>query len=390
MTTPVFDFYHFDELLNDKQRALRDQVRRYVDEVVWPNINSYWERAEFPREIALGLKELPIIGGMLTDYGCAGLKALEMGLVRAELARGDGSIGTFYGVHSGLAMGSIGLLGSAEQQARWLPEMARLEKIGAFGLTEPERGSDAVKVQTTARRERDYFVLNGSKRWIGNATIADIIIIWARDETGKFGGYILEDPQMLPGVTLTKMEGKITKRAVLNGEIKLENVHVPLDNRLAQCNSFHDTAKVLRYTRFAVVWEAIGLAAGCLELALKYAQEREQFGRPIAGFQLVQQKLVDMAAEVVQMRLLGYQLAQLMDRQEATEGMISLAKYNNAKKARQVAALAREVLGGNGVLIENHIARLLTDVEAVHTYEGTSEINMLIAGRALTGIGAFV
>ena len=384
-----FDFLKLDDKLNDEQRALRQQVRRYVTDVVLPDINGFWERAEFPRQMAMRLGELPIMGGMLQGYGCAGLDALSNGLVRYEIGRGDGSIGTFYGVHSGLAMGSIGLLGSEEQKARWLPAMARLEKIGAFGLTEPERGSDAAGVLTTARRDGDVYLLNGQKRWIGNAAIADFLIIWARDETGAFGGFVLENPGETDGVSITNIGGKISKRAVLNADIRLEEVAVPAANRLARVSSFGDLAQVLAYTRYSVCWEAAGVAAACLEYALDYAGQREQFGRPIAGFQLVQQKLVEMAADVTQMQLLCYRLAELMEAGEATAPMISLGKYNNAARARRVAQTAREVLGGNGILIENHIARLMLDAEAIYTYEETNEINLLIVGRELTGLSAF-
>ena len=390
MTTSGFDFYKLDDHLTGQQRRLRVRLRAYVEEVVWPNINPYWERGEFPREIFMRLKELPVIGGMLQGYGCAGLDPLSSGLVSYELSRGDGSIVTIYGVHSGLAMGSIGLLGSEAQRERWLPAMARLEKIGAFGLTEPLRGSDASHVLTQARRDGDSYILNGAKRWIGNASIADLIIIWARDQDGAFGGFVLENPQEIEGLTIEDIQGKITKRAVLNANITLENVQVPQENRLAGCRSFRDTAKVLAYTRYSVAWGAAGLAAGCFELALKYAQEREQFGRPIAGFQLIQQKLVEMAAELTQMQLLCFQLARLMESGQMSDGAVSLAKYNNALKARRVAQLAREIMGGNGVLIDHHVARLFTDAEAVYTYEGTNEINMLVAGREITGLNAIV
>ncbi|MCB0032637.1 MAG: acyl-CoA dehydrogenase family protein, partial [Anaerolineales bacterium] len=330
------------------------------------------------------------MGTMLHGYGCAGLDAISAGLVRYELGRGDGSIGTFYGVHSGLAMGSIGKLGSEEQKERWLPAMARLEKIGAFGLSEPLRGSDAVHVLTEARREGDEYVLNGAKRWIGNASIADILIVWARDDQDTFGGFVIEDPNNTPGVTITNLQGKISKRAVLNAEIKLDNVRVPAANHLAHTKSFRDTSSVLAYTRYSICWEAAGIAAACLELALDYAKNREQFERPIAGFQLVQQKLVEMAADVTQMQLLCFRMGELMERGELTSAQISMGKYNNARKARQVALLARETLGGNGILIENHIARLMLDAEVIYTYEGTNEVNMLIVGRELTGISAFV
>lgn len=388
MSYAGFDFYQLDTLLTEAQRDIRDQVRAYMEHVIWPNINPYWERAEFPHELAFGLKELPIVGGTLQGYGCAGLDPLTNGLVNYELSRGDGSISTFFGAHSGLAMGSIGLLGSAEQRERWLPGMVKMEKIGAFGLTEPLRGSDASHVLTTARREGDFYVLNGAKRWIGNASIADLLIIWAKDDPGGLGGFVLEQPQDMEGLRIEDITGKIGKRAIPNAHISLENVRVPAENRLAESRSFRDTAKVLALTRCAVAWEAAGLAAGCFELALKYAQEREQFGRPIAGFQLIQQKLVEMATELTEMQLICFRLAELMATQRLNESMAAMAKYNNARKARHVAQLARETLGGNGILIDNHIARLFTDAEAVYTYEGTNDINLLIVGREITGLNA--
>ncbi len=385
-----FDFYKLDSQLSEEQRHLRNQVQTYVEHHVHPYINPYWERAEFPYEIVMGLKDLRIMGGALKGYGCAGLDSLAMGLVACELARRDGSVCTFYIVHSGLAMGSIGLLGSEEQRERWLPKMALLEKIGGFGLTEPERGSDGSHVLTSARREGKNYILNGAKCWIGNASIADLIIIWARDEEGGFGGFVLENPREVEGVKIEDITGKITMRAVPTSHITLENVRIPDANRLAGSHSCRDTARVLTYNRYAVVWEALGLAAAAFERALKYTKEREQFGRPLAGFQLIEEKLVEMAAELTQMQLLCFQLARLMATDQMSEGMVSLAKYNNARKARHIVQLAREAMGASGVLLENHVARFFTDAEAIYTYEGTNEINMLIAGREITGINAIV
>ena len=390
MTPPVTDPFQFDDLLTPAQRALRDQVRAYMETVVKPAINDYWERAEIALPLALGLRDFPIVGGTQRGYGCAGLDCVSDGLVKYELCRVDGSVSTLFGVHSGLAMGSIGMLGSDEQKQRWLPGMARMEKLGAFALTEPQQGSDAAHVQTTARRAGEQYVLNGHKRWIGNATIADLLIVWARDEGGRFGGFVLEDPAQLPGFTATAMTGKISKRAVHQAEITLDDVHLPAANRLAHCNSFRDVTAVLANTRAGVAWEAVGLAAGCYEIALQYACQRQQFGKPIAAFQLVQAKLVEMASDLVQSQLLVWRLAQLMEAGSATSGQLSLAKQSCAAKARRAAALAREILGGNGILLDNHAARLFTDAEATYTYEGTNEINLLVAGRELTGIGAFV
>ncbi len=385
-----FDFYKLDNFMTDEQRALRDRVRAYVEETVKPNIAPYWDRAEFPRHLVQPMADLGIMGGLIRGWGSAGLDTLEMGMTMYELAKGDGSISTFYGVQSGLAMSSIGLLGSDEQRERWLPGLAKLDLIGAFGLTEPNRGSDAVGIQTTARRDGDHYVLNGAKRWIGNASISDVLIIWARDDDGKLGGFIVENAKSgeVPGLTINDLEGKLGKRALLNGDILLEDVRVPAENRLAKPRSFRDIGKVLMIGRTGVAWEAAGAAAGAFEAALKYAKEREQFGQPIAQFQLIQQKLVEMATEVTQMQLMCFQLAQLTASQQLTEGIASMAKYNNARKARQVALLARETMGGNGILAENHVARMLTDAEIIYTYEGTNEINMLLVGREITGLNA--
>ncbi len=383
-----FDFLRLDQRLNPQQAVLVAKVNEFVEQTVKPNINPYWEKAEFPWEIVKKMADLPIWGGTLSDYGCAGLDTLSLGLVRYELAKGDGSVGTFYGVQSSLAMMSIGLLGSEEQKERWIPEMVTLDKIGAFGLTEPGHGSDAGSIETTATRDGDSYILNGAKRWIGNASIADLLIIWAYDDKGDLGGFVIENPQQTDGVTITDLQGKITKRAILNADIKLDRVRIPAENRLAKVNSFRDTSMVLGYGRYGIAWEAAGVGAAVFEMALEYAQNRTQFGKPIASFQLVQQKLVEMATEVSLMQLLCFRLADLMASGEYTHGMLSMGKYNNARKARYVTQLAREVLGGNGMLIENHIGRLMLDAEAIYTYEGTNEINLLLIGRELTGINA--
>jgi glutaryl-CoA dehydrogenase len=380
-----FDFFNFDMHLNDKQRATRDKVRAFVNDTVLPNINPYWEKAEFPWEIAKEIPSLGIIGGPLV-----GLDFFELGLIFYELAKGDGSVTTFFGVHSGLALGSIALLADSDQRDRWVGDMMSMKRIGAFALTEPNVGSNAVGIQTKARKDGDDFILNGAKRWIGNASIADIIIIWGRDEDGRFGGWVIEDPQNTPGVTIENIWGKVGKRSVLNADIVLEDVRVPARNRLANVSSFKHMAQVLGLGRYGVSWEAAGTAAGAFQHALKYAMEREQFGKPIASFQLIQQKLVEMATEVTLMQALCWQMGHLMSNMQANEGILSMAKYNNARKARYVTQLARETLGGNGLLIDNHIARLWTDAEVIYTYEGTNEINMLLVGRELTGINAIV
>jgi glutaryl-CoA dehydrogenase len=383
----TIDFYRIDDLLSDDEREIRDRVRAFCDKEVLPIINDYWERAEFPFELIPKLAGLGLAGGTIQGYGCPGMSQLAAGLVAMELARADGSVCTFFGVHSGLAMQSVALLGSEEQRRRWLPPMARLEKIGAFALTEPQHGSDAVALETRARRDADHYVIDGAKRWIGNGSIADLVIVWARDHAGKVGGFVVEKDT--PGLQASVMRGKTAKRAVWQADITLDGVRVPAANRLAHSNGFSDTAKVLAATRSGVAWEATGHAVGAYEAALTYARERVQFGRPIAGFQLVQARLAKMLAEVTSMQLVCLRLAQLAEDGHLTDGMASLAKMSNAAKARQVVADARDLLGGNGILLENHVARHHADMEAVYTYEGTDAIQSLIVGREITGHSAF-
>ena len=382
------DYYLIEELLTNEERKLRNKVRSFADREVIPIINDYWNKEEFPFELVPKIAELGIAGTTIQGYGCPGLSHLAAGMVATEMARGDGSLNTFFGVHSGLAMGSIAMLGSEEQKQKWLPPMARLEKIGAFGLTEAKHGSDSVRLETSVRREGDEYALNGEKRWIGNATFADVTLIWARDEKGAIGGYLVEKDT--PGFSAELITGKMGKRAVWQPDIKLEDVRVPLENKLEGANTFKDTNKVLTATRGNVAWECVGHAVASYEAALTYAKEREQFGKPIASFQIIQQKLASMLAEITSMQLLCLRLAQLQEQGKMTGPMASLAKMNNARKAKQVCAEARDIMGGNGVLLEYHVARHLADMEIVYTYEGTDTIQALIIGRDVTGISAFV
>jgi glutaryl-CoA dehydrogenase len=384
----ALDFFELDELLTDEEREIRDRVRAFVDEEVTPIINPYWERAEFPFSLIPSLAALNVCGGSIQGYDCPGMSAVAAGLVSMELTRGDGSLSTFFTVTSSLVMTSISMCGSDEQKATWLPLLARMEKIGAFGLTEPAFGSDASHLQTRARRAGDTYVLDGAKRWIGNATFADVTIIWARDEaSGDVAGFLVE--KGTPGFTATPIEGKISKRAVINADITLKDCIVPASNRLAKSNSFRDVTSILRQTRCGVAWEAAGHALAAYETALAYARQRQQFGRPIAGFQLIQEKLVKMLGELTSIQLLMFRLAQLQASGRLTDGHSALTKQIAAAKAREIVALGREILGGNGILLENHLARHFVDLESVYTYEGSNEINTLVAGRAITGIGAF-
>jgi glutaryl-CoA dehydrogenase len=384
---PVADFYRIDDLLTDSEREIRDRVRMFSDKEVTPIINDYWERAEFPFELLPKLAELNIAGGTISGYGCPGMSPIAAGLMSMELARGDGSVCTAFGVHSGLAMSSIAILGDEDQKQRWLPPMARMELIGAFGLTEPGHGSDAVALETRARRDGDAWVLDGAKRWIGNASFADVVVIWARDEEGNVGGFLV--PKGTGGFSASVMTGKASKRAVWQADVTLEGVRVPLDHRLAGSATFKDTARVLTATRFGVAWEAIGHAVAAYEAALAYVSERQQFGTPLSAFQLVQSKLAHMLAEITTMQLLTFRLSQLAAEGKMTDGQASLAKMNNAAKARDVVRDARDLMGGNGILLENHVARHQADMEAVFTYEGTDHIQSLIVGREITGQSAF-
>lgn len=383
------DYYLMEELLTDEEREIRDKVRAFADREVIPIINDYWDKAEFPFDLIPKIAELNIAGTTIEGYGCPGMSHVAAGLVAVEMARGDGSLNTFFGVHSGLAMSSIVMLGSEEQKEKWLPPMARLEKIGAFGLTEPDHGSDIVRLETTARREGDEYVMDGAKRWIGNATFADVTVIWARDEEdGEVKGFLVE--KGAEGFSAEVMTGKMGKRAVWQADIKLEGVRVPQENKLAGADTFKNTAEVLTATRAMVAWEAIGHAVASYEAALIYAKEREQFGQPIAGFQIIQNKLANMLAEITSMQLLCLRLTQLQEAGKMTGGMASLAKMNNARKAKQVCSDARDIMGGNGILLEYYVARHLSDMEIVYTYEGTDTIQSLIVGREITGVGAFV
>ena len=383
------DYYLVEELLTDEEREVRDKVRAFADREVIPIINEYWDKAQFPFELIPKIAELNIAGTTIQGYGCPGISHVAAGLLAVEMARGDGSLNTFFGVHSGLAMSTIEILGSEEQKEKWLPPMARMEKLGAFGLTEAAHGSDAVRLETTARREGDEYVIDGEKRWIGNASFADVTVIWARDEEDEsVKGFLVE--KGAEGFSTEIITGKMGKRAVWQPDIRLEGVRVPAENKLGNADSFKDTAKVLTATRAMVAWEAIGHAVASYEAAVTYAKERVQFGKPIASFQIIQNKLANMLGEITSMQLLCLRLSQLQEAGKMTGGMASLAKMNNARKAKQVCSEARDIMGGNGVLLEYHVARHLSDMEIVYTYEGTDTIQSLIVGRDVTGISAFV
>jgi glutaryl-CoA dehydrogenase len=388
--SPASDFLGFELLLDDDDREVLARVRSHMTTTVEPVINEYWTRAEFPHDLLPGFAELGIAGLQYEGPGCPGRSSLLDGMVAMELARTDPSIATFFGVHGGLAMGSVHLCGSQEQKERWLPAMAEMELIGAFGLTEPEHGSGiAGGLATTARRDGDSWVLDGEKKWIGNASFADLVVIWARDtDDGAVKGFVVE--KGTEGMSFELQRDKIALRVVQNATIRLDGVRVPERNRLADANSFADTARVLRLTRASVAWMATGCARGAYEHALRYTGEREQFGRPIAGFQLVQDLLVRMLGNVTTSTALCVRVSQLQDAGLLRDEHASLAKAVSTVRMRETVGWAREVLGGNGILLEHHVGRFVADAEAIYSYEGTREVNTLIVGRAITGRGAFV
>ena len=382
------DFFRIADQLTPEELDYWNRTRRFVDREVLPVINDYWERAEFPRELIEKLGKLGIVGDGIEGYGCPTLSPIANGLIHLELNRGDGSLGTFLGVQAGLAMQSIAQLGSEEQKQRWLPDMAQLRTIGAFALTEPTHGSDSVALETTARRDGDTWVLNGEKKWIGNGTIADVIVVWARDtEDGQVKGFLVE-PHM-SGYDAQRIDGKGSLRAVWQAHITLTDVRVPESGRLPHAQSFKQTAQVLAGTRNAVAWAALGHATAAYEIALAYCSQRQQFGKPLVSFQIVQDRLVKILAEVCSMQLYCLRLGQLSTEGQLTDTIAAIAKMNNTRRAREVVATARDLLGGNGILLDYHVMRHMADMEALHTYEGTETIQTLIVGRDITGVGAF-
>jgi alkylation response protein AidB-like acyl-CoA dehydrogenase len=388
---PNCDFYEFAETLPAEELAVLKQVRAFMEKNVAPIITKYWVEDAFPFEIIPAIKELNIGGVGIKGYGCRGGSPLLVGLLAMELARFDASIATFIGVHTGLAMGSIYLGGSEEQKQKWLPPMARWEKIGCFGLTEPLVGSGASGgLTTTAKREGDTWIINGQKKWIGNSPWCDISVIWARDiADNEVKAFIIEN-KTTPGFTVKKIQNKIALKVVQNGLITLNNCRVPEENRLQQDKSFRDTARVLRLTRYGVAWEATGCAMGAYENAVKYCQERLQFGRPIGSFQLVQDVLAKMLANITASQCLVVRMAQLEAKGKLSDAHAALAKAFTTAKCRETVAWARELLGGNGIAAEYNVGRFFADAEALYSYEGTFQMQNLIVGKAITGFSAFV
>ena len=382
------DYFYIREQLTPAQLENLRRAREFVTAEVQPVINGYWERAEFPWPLIEKMAPLGFVGDGIEGYGCPPLDPISAGLIYMELARGDGSLATFVGVQAGLAMQSIARCGSQEQKQRWLPPMARLEKIGAFALTEPEHGSDSIALEASATRDGDSWVINGEKKWIGNGSIADVVVVWARDTADrKVKGFLVE--KGTPGFRAQKIEGKGALRCVWQAHIDLQDVRVPESGRLPGANGFPDVAGVLVGTRQACAWMALGQAVAGFDIALTYAKRRKQFGQPLASFQIIRERLVKLLADVTAMQLYCLQIGQLAAAGRLAPTLAGLAKMHNTSKARHILHEARDLLGGNGILLDFHVIRHMADVEAVHTFEGTETIQTLIVGRDITGIGAF-
>ena len=373
--------------LPEDDQAARDRARAFVTDEVLPVIDGYWDRAEYPLHLLRRMGRLDLLRDGVAVQGLPPISPLAAGLINLELNRGDGSIGTMVAVQGGLTMRSIALLGSEEQRAEWLGPLARGERIGAFGLTEPGHGSDSVSLETTARGSEDGFVLNGRKKWIGSGASGDVTVVWARGDDGDVHGYLVQ--QDGPGYSARVLEGKLSLRAIHQAEIDLDDVRVPYTALLPGSRSFRDTSRVLQATRLGVAWAALGHATACYESAVHYAGQRIQFGRPLAASQIVQERISRMLSELTQLQTLLVALTHLDADGELSGPQASLGKYSATRAARSIAANARDLLGGNGILLENRVARHFADLEALHTYEGPETMQALIIGRSVTGVSAF-
>jgi glutaryl-CoA dehydrogenase len=392
LPAPNSDFYEFASDLPAEEMAVVRKVRAYMETKVQPIINKYWVEDSFPFELLPSYKELGIAGLGLKGYGCPPGSPLLFGLVALEIARTDVSFCTFHGVHTGLAMNSIYLNGTEEQKQKWLPPMARMEKVGCFGLTEPLVGSGtAGGLTTTAKREGDTWILNGQKRWIGNAPWCDLSIIWARDVAdNQVKGFVVEN-KTTAGFSVEKMQGKIALKVVQNGQITMKDCRIPDANRLqGGTGTFRDAALVLRGTRHGSGWEITGAQMGAYENALKYAQERLQFGKPIGSFQLVQELLARMLANIIACQCMLTRSVKLETDGRLTDAQAAIVKAFCTSKARETVSWARELMGGNGILVDYNVARFFADAEAIYSYEGTYQMQNLIVGKAITGFSAFV
>jgi glutaryl-CoA dehydrogenase len=389
-TLPAFDPrdpLSLDGLLDDEERLIRDTVRQYVREKFLPHVAGYFENGSLPESTGPELGQLGLLGMHLEGYGCAGASATAYGLTCLELEAGDSGLRSFCSVQGSLAMFAIWKWGSEEQKERWLPGMAAGTTIGCFGLTEPDAGSNPAGMRTRAKRVGDIWVLNGSKMWITNGSLSDVAVVWARTEDGKVNGFLVE--QGMPGFSAPVMHGKLSLRASVTSELVLDGVEVPEANRLPEATSLRAPLSCLNEARYGIVWGAAGAARACYEAALDYAKTRVQFDKPIAGYQLTQAKLVEMAVKVGQSTMLAMHLGRLKDAGTLRTEQVSFGKYHNVSAAMEVARSARTILGANGITLEYPVLRHANNLESVLTYEGTHEMHTLILGQAITGLPAF-
>jgi glutaryl-CoA dehydrogenase len=385
-TIDPLDYLEIDRLLTDEERDIRDAVRAFVRAEIVPNVDAWFEDAVFPREVSKGLADLGLLGMHLTGYGCAGASAVSYGLASLELEAGDSGFRSFVSVQGSLSMFPIWRFGSDEQKVRWLPAMARGDVIGCFGLTEPDAGSDPARMRTTARRDGSDWVLNGSKMWITNGGIADVAVVWANTDDGVRGFVV---PTDTPGFSTSDVHRKLSLRASVTSELVLDGVRLPEDAVLPGVVGLKGPLSCLSEARFGIVWGVLGAARACFESALSFAVEREQWGKPIAGFQLTQEKLANMALELNKGSLLALHLGRMKDEGRLRPEHVSLGKLNNVREALAIAREARGILGANGITLEYPVIRHMNNLESVYTYEGTNEIHTLIVGQALTGLRAF-
>jgi len=385
MTGGDLDYYGVEDLLTDEERMIRTSVRSFVEREALPLLEGCHAREEFPKKLIPRMAELGIFGAHLKGYGCAGLSSVAYGLIMQELEAGDSGLRSMGSVQGSLAMYAIWRFGSEEQKRRWLPEMAAGRAIGCFGLTEPDHGSDPGGMETRARRDGKGWVLSGVKRWITNGSISDVAVVWAKDgETIR--GFLVE--KGTPGFSAPDIKGKFSLRASITSELVLEDVRVPADAILPEAEGLGGPFSCLNQARYGIVWGALGAARSCYLTALSYTQDRKQFDRPLAGFQLVQQKLVYMVTEITKGQLLAWRLGRLKDAGAARPPQISLAKRNNVGVALEIARLARDMLGANGIVNESPVIRHMMNLETVNTYEGTHDMHTLIVGRDVTGLDA--
>jgi glutaryl-CoA dehydrogenase len=386
MALDPLDFLGLDALLGDEERMIRDTVRTWVRERVLPGIEGWFDRGEFPVEVAKELAGMGLLGMHLSGYGCAGTNSVSYGLTCLELEAGDSGFRSFVSVQGSLAMYPIWAFGSEEQKQEWLPRMAKGEVIGCFGLTEPDFGSDPARMRTAARRDGSDWILSGTKMWITNGSIADVAVVWARTDEGVRGFLV---PKGIKGFTANDIERKLSLRASVTSELVFDECRLPADAVLPEVRGMRGPLSVLNEARFGIVWGVMGAARTCYQTALDYSKSRVQFGRPIAGFQLTQEKLVDMLVELNKGTLLALHLGRMKDEGRLSPEHVSLGKLNNVREALKIAREARSILGASGITLEYPIIRHMNNLESVYTYEGTNEIHTLILGQAITGMQAF-